>query len=121
MSSSLRSTNGLAGLISLTLVSEYPEGHRAPAREELAVQPAVVGLEGLHQAPERGRVIHVLQVRKLVDEEVPHHLGPQEDERAIEAHRAASRAAAPAGALAAKGHPLDGIIQIARKPEERWG
>ena len=67
-----------------------------------AVEPPVVGLDLFDQTPEIGRMIHVLGVRQFMHEQIVHHLGLQEDQRAIQAHRAAGRAATPTRALAAR-------------------
>ena len=46
--------------------------------QQLPVQTAIIGFERLHQAPEGGRMIHVLRVRQLVHEQITHHFRREE-------------------------------------------
>src|SRR5258708_40030277 len=74
-SSSVRSTKGLTrGGVLFILGLENPAGHGSPAGQELAIEAPAVGLELLHQAPEGRRMVHVLGMRKLVNEQVAAHL-----------------------------------------------
>ena len=73
---------------------------RQPAHSS-ASRLVVLRAERRHALPEPLRMVHVQRVRELVDQQVAHHLGPLEQQAAVEADRAAHRAASPAAALAA--------------------
>src|SRR5581483_10914701 len=67
-----------------------------------------------HPLPEASRVVHVHRMHQLMNEEIAHHRRALKQETAIQADGAASRAASPAGALAADERPLELKPELSR-------
>src|SRR5580692_9568835 len=58
-------------------------------------------------------MVHMQRVDQLMNEEIPHHLGPLKQQAAVQTDGPASRAAPPARALPADNYPLVGKPQLA--------
>src|SRR6185437_8247947 len=103
----------------MMLVAENPIRNAPPAVEQLAVETAVLRAVARHTMPEPAGMVHVLGVGELVDHEVTYHRRALKEQAAVEADRAAGRAASPARALPADEHALIAQAELPRVLSEK--
>src|SRR5436190_11593957 len=84
-----------------TRLGMSPERNLVPRLREAAIERLVVGLVACDRAPELARMIQSDQMAELVNEQIADDRGLEKQERGIQAHGAAVRAAAPTRALQA--------------------
>src|SRR5687767_11551726 len=98
-------TVGFASALNLTVATRSvrlgmrPERDLVPRLRELPIERFVVGLEARDGAPELARVIQRDQMAELVHEQVAYDGGLEEQQRGVQAHGAAVRAASPSRPL----------------------
>src|SRR5688500_13690625 len=97
-----------------------PERDLVPRLRELPIELFVAGLVARDRAPEPARVSQRDQMAELVHEQVAHGGWLEEQQRGVEAHGAAVRAASPPRALQAYLHLRRSAADDLRLALEPW-
>ena len=95
-----------------------PGRYVLPGLSKRLVEAPVVGLETPHKCPETPGVIHVPGVTELVDHQVAHQFGVEEQQAVVDADRAPGRVTPPAGLLAADVHLPERAVRPGRQRRE---
>src|SRR5689334_15372328 len=103
-----------------TRLGMSPERNLVPRLREAAIERLVVGLVARDGAPELARVIQSDQMAELVNEQIANDRGLEKQQRGIQAHRAAVRAATPTRALQAHLDPCWPAADDLRFALEPW-